>query len=107
MSTTVTDAPDASRYEIRVDGELAGIAEYRLSGGTITFHHTQVESEYEGRGLARTMVTHALDEARVRGLAVVPQCPFVRMVVARSPREYLDLVPADARVRLDLPSDVP
>ncbi len=48
-----------------------------------------------------TLVRAALDTTRTRGLAVRPDCPFVRAYVARHP-EYLDLVPEDLRPRLGL-----
>jgi len=102
MSITVVDAPDASRFEIAVDGTLAGFAEYRLEGRVMAFTHTETLPELAGQGLARTLVTTALGEARARGLAVLPFCPYVRSVVARDPGRWLDLVPADARDRLGL-----
>lgn len=43
----------------------------------------------------------ALDDARERGLAVLPFCPFVRAHIQRH-REYADLVPAARRGEFDL-----
>ena len=101
MTTTVADAPDASRYEIHVDGELAGFAEYRLEDGLIAFTHTEVADAFEGRGLAGELVTYALGDARTRGLAVHPFCPYVRSFIAKHP-EHLDLVPEAERAHFDL-----
>ena len=99
---TVLDVPDWSRFEIHVDGRLAGFAQYRLKdAGLIVFTHTEIDDAFEGRGLGSTLVRAALDTARSRGLAVRPDCPFVRAYVARHP-EYLDLVPVDLRARLGL-----
>ena len=39
--------------------------------------------------------------ARERGLAVHPDCPFVRGWIAKHP-EYVDLVPADEHARYGL-----
>ena len=36
-ATTVTDVPDQHRYEIRLDGELAGFAIYHRRGGRAYF----------------------------------------------------------------------
>lgn len=41
------------------------------------FHHTVVGEEFGGRGLAGVLVSRALDEARDRGLRVVPVCSYV------------------------------
>jgi GCN5-related N-acetyl-transferase len=48
----VVDAPDAARFEVRVDGELAGFVEYRRRPGVIAFVHTEIEPGFEGHGVA-------------------------------------------------------
>lgn len=87
----VADQPDASRYVVTVDGELAGVAEYRLAGGRIDLFHTEVEERLRGRGVGSRLVAGALDDARDRGLSVVPTCPFVGAYIDRHPA-YADLV---------------
>ena len=49
-----------------------------------------------GQGLGGVLVRAALDRARERGLAVLPQCPFVRGWIAKHP-DYADLVRSRAR----------
>jgi uncharacterized protein len=99
----VVDVDARHRYEIRVDGETAGYAEYhRRSGGeTISFTHTVVDDAHAGQGLAGRLARAALDDARARGLAVLPYCPFVRGWIAKHP-DYVDLVPADRRGEFEL-----
>ncbi|NJP26207.1 N-acetyltransferase [Microbispora sp. SCL1-1] len=97
----VADNPEASRFEITVDGALAGFAEYRLSGPRISFTHTEIDPAFGGRGLGSTLVKAALDAARDAGLSVLPFCPFVQRYIERHP-DYLDLVPADQRARFSL-----
>jgi uncharacterized protein len=87
----VRDAPDRSRFEITVDGELAGFAEYRSRPGRIVFTHTEVDDPYQGHGLAGKLVRAALDRARRLGLEVTPLCPYVADYIRRHP-EYADLV---------------
>lgn len=101
MTTTVADAPDASRYEIHLDDELAGFAEYELSEGLIAFTHTEVGDEFAGQGLAGELVGFALADARTRGLAVHPFCPYVRSYIAKHP-DLVDLVPEVDRPRFRL-----
>ena len=98
---SVVDVPESSRFEIHVEGRPAGFAQYRLTDGLVVFTHTEIDDAFGGRGLGSTLVRTALDTARTRGLAVRPDCPFVRAYVARHP-EYLDLVPAELRPRLGL-----
>jgi len=84
---TITDAPDASRYEARLDGELAGILEYVVKRNRIALAHTEVLPAFEGRGIAGRLAKFALDDARLRGLGVIVMCPFVRAYVERHPEE--------------------
>jgi predicted GNAT family acetyltransferase len=98
---SVADNPAASRYELRVDGELAGFINYQLRGETISLIHTEVNPGFEGGGLAGRLARYALDDARKRQLAVLPFCPYVRSWIKRHP-EYADLVPQDRRAEFDL-----
>ena len=49
------------------------------------------------RGLAGRLVAETLDDARRRGLGVLPHCPFVRSYIDTHLAQYLDLVPPDRR----------
>lgn len=91
MDVSVTDNADASRFEARVDGALAGFAAYRTAGSTIVFTHTEVEPEHGGQGVGGLLVRQALDDVRGRHLRVRPLCPFVRSYIERHPA-YRDLL---------------
>lgn len=95
LDLTVRDAPEQHRYEAWDAGTLAGFAEYRLEPSTIVFVHTEVDPAFEGRGIASGLATFALDDARRRGLTVVPLCPFFAAFIRRHP-EYADLVAPSA-----------
>jgi predicted GNAT family acetyltransferase len=97
----VADVPGRSRFEVRVDGELAGFTEYRRHPGVIAFVHTEIDPGFEGRGLASVLVRIALSAARSEDLSVLPFCPFVRGYIAGH-SEFLDLVPEDMRPRFRL-----
>jgi uncharacterized protein len=87
----VQDNPEELRYELRLDGKLAGEIRYRRQPGSVVLVHTDVEPSLEGRGLGAVLVRGALDDIRSRGERVVPFCPFVRAYIRRHP-EYADLV---------------
>lgn len=87
----IVDRPDRKRYEISVDGALAGVATYQLGGGRITFIHTEIDRSFAGRGLGSRLAAHVLDEARARNLRVRPLCPFIKRYIGSHP-EYLALV---------------
>jgi predicted GNAT family acetyltransferase len=101
----VVDEPGRQRFEIRVDGKLAGFTEYRRSPGLIAFIHTLIDPRFEGQGLGTRLVTEALRKVRSDGLAVLPFCPFVRDFIASHPSDYLDLVPDVYRSEFGLPAD--
>jgi predicted GNAT family acetyltransferase len=104
MAVTVEDDRRDERYEVRVDDQLAGVAEYRRRPSLIAFVHTQIDPRFEGQGLAGRLVAAALDDARAAELAVLPFCPFVRGYIERHPA-YRDLVPAAQRAAFGLPAD--
>jgi predicted GNAT family acetyltransferase len=103
VTATVRDNPAESRYQIYEDEQLAGFSAYKLTRDKITFTHTEIDPAYGGRGLAKQLVTAELDDARRRGLAVLPVCPYVRKVIAPHADTELDLVPHEARERFGLP----
>jgi predicted GNAT family acetyltransferase len=100
-TVTIDDNAERERYEIRVAGELAGFAQYQAGPGQIAFVHTEIGDRFEGQGLGGGLIAFVLEEARERGLAVLPFCPFVRGYIQRH-REYADLVPADRRAEFEL-----
>ncbi|MDY5784976.1 MULTISPECIES: GNAT family N-acetyltransferase [unclassified Corynebacterium] len=82
---------DASQYELRIDGNVAGFATYRDRDGSRILPHTVVEEQYQGKGLSKPLIKFALDDIRAAGLKVVPACPAVAGYIAKNP-EYKDLV---------------
>ena len=88
----VTNHRDVMRYEARLDGELAGFAEYQLTDELIVFTHTEVDPRFEGQGVGSALARFALDEVRDAGdRKVMPLCPFIKGWIARH-REYVPLV---------------
>ena len=86
----VTHQPDSHRFEVNADGYVA-VLEYVLTGQVITFTHTGVPGELEGRGIGSALVRTGLDYARAQSLKVVPLCSFVASYIQRKP-EYQDLL---------------
>ena len=89
---TVVHRPEERRYELLAGGERAGELVYRDRGDdVIALLHTEVEPKLQHRGLGSALVGCALDDARARGLRIVPLCPFVAQYVKRHP-EYSAIV---------------
>lgn len=87
---TVTDNAARSRYELAV-GDAIAFIEHVGEGDAVAFVHTEVPEAMEGKGVGSRLVKGALEDARRRGLKVVPRCPFVREYIVRHP-EYRDIV---------------
>jgi predicted GNAT family acetyltransferase len=96
----IDDNPKEHRYEALVDDKLAGFIQYRLQDERVTMVHTEVEPAHEGQGVGSELAKAALEDARERGLKVVPLCPFIARYVRRQPELYLDLVPESLREKV-------
>jgi predicted GNAT family acetyltransferase len=82
----VTRNDERHRYEVTLDGALAGYAEYELTSSTITFTHTVVDPAHEGQGVGSVLVRGALDDAISRGERRVKiVCPFIRAWIEKHP----------------------
>ena len=81
----VVDVPEKSRYELRLDGRLIGLAAYRRRDGRIAFTHTEVDESCQGCGFGSRLAAAALDDARRKGLRVLPLCPFMAHYVELHP----------------------
>jgi hypothetical protein len=52
VPTTVADNPSERRFEIRVDGKVAGFSEYRPAGENLIVSHTEIDQGHKVRALA-------------------------------------------------------
>jgi predicted GNAT family acetyltransferase len=82
---------DDQQFEAEVAGGTALIAYSTGDDGTITFHHTEVPEESEGKGVARALAVKALQYARDNELKVVPECEYVASYVKKH-KEWNDIL---------------
>jgi len=75
---------EAGRFEIHQDDALAFL-QYQRTADSVVMVHTEVPKALAGRGLASLLAKTALDWARVEGLRVVANCPFVREYIRKHP----------------------
>ena len=88
MSTEVRRNDERDRYELVVDGELVGVADYVVNGDVVVLPHTEIDPARRGHGLGAVLVQAVLDDVRAQARTVIPTCWYVR--------EYLDLHPDQA-----------
>jgi predicted GNAT family acetyltransferase len=82
--------PQASRFEVRIDEQLAR-CDYRMDGEVMQIFHTEVPPALEGRGIGAALVRAALEHAEAHGMRIRPRCSFVSAYLARHP-QYRNLV---------------
>ena len=91
MAVTVQDNPARRRFELLIDGEVGGFADYRVRDGAVVVVHSEVDPAHRGKGLGGILAARTLDTLRERGEKAVPACPFFAKYVAEHP-EYDDIV---------------
>lgn len=87
----VVDQSELHRYEIRVDGEVAGFVRYIRHPDRLDLVHTEIGPAFEGRGLAAKLVAGVLADVRATGGRIVPSCPYVAAYLRKHP-DQADLV---------------
>ena len=76
---------DRCRYELVIEGEIVGIAEYRVEGELVVFPHTEIAPTRRGHGLGARLVQYALDDVRATNRRVRPECRYVAEFIAEHP----------------------
>ncbi len=74
-------------YELRVDGDSAGLLVYELAGSRRVFTHTFIKDGYGGRGLSKRLMRDALDDLRAQHRRITVFCPILEAFIAANP-EY-------------------
>ncbi len=92
MDVQVANNAEHQRYEARVDGALAAVADYIRTQELVAFTHTEVLAAFEGRGVGAQLVKAALADVPASHRLVLPVCPFVGGYLQRHPEDYADLV---------------
>ncbi len=87
----LTDNTARRRFEMAVEGAVAYVEYAPRAGGTLELIHTEVPQSLSGRGVGSRLAEAVLQQARQRGIGVVPTCEFIAAYVERHP-EFRDLV---------------
>lgn len=91
---------EAHRYELAIGGQIA-IVTYNLSDPNLMITETLVPEALEGQGIASRLARHVIDDARGRGLLILPVCPFFSAYLQKHP-EHADVVHPTYRTILGL-----
>ncbi|BCK58715.1 GNAT family N-acetyltransferase [Nocardia wallacei] len=85
VTTTVVRNEAQHRYEVWYGDKLAGFTEYRERDEDTIFIHTEIDSEFGGKGLGSTLARKAIEDVVARGGAIVPRCPFIKSWLDKHP----------------------
>lgn len=77
------------RFEVQMENKVSFV-EYNLFNNGINYTHTEVPSEFEGKGIGSALAKFVLDYAVENHLKVMPLCPFIRGYIDRHP-EYASI----------------
>jgi predicted GNAT family acetyltransferase len=92
MPTEVVNDASMNRYELLVDGDAVGFADYQLRDNTIVFTHTEIDPARRERGMGGELARGALNLVRAEtDYRVVASCPFMSAWIAGHP-DYQDLL---------------
>lgn len=78
MSTEFSNETDASRYVMRIDGELVGVLDYSVLGSSISLTRAFTVPAQRGHGYAADLVAYAVDDIEsTSDRRIVPMCWYV------------------------------
>ena len=90
MPDRIVNNRERGRFETEVEGHLA-VLDYIVEGEVVRMTHVGVPEAVGGRGIAGDLTRTALDWVRREGLAVRPECPYVKAWIEKHP-DHSDLV---------------
>lgn len=77
-----------ARFYIKIDGVKAAILDYVYAGNDkFIIEHTEVYSDYEGKGLGKLLVAEAVKYAQENQYKIIPLCPFAKSEFQKN-KEY-------------------
>lgn len=81
-----------ARFYIEENGERIAVMEYVYAGeDKFIIEHTEVNEQYEGKGLGKMLVEAAVKYAREQLMKIIPLCPYANAVFKRKV-EYEDVL---------------
>ncbi|MCG2793972.1 MAG: N-acetyltransferase [Weeksellaceae bacterium] len=68
-----------------IDGAKAGLMTYSWAGeNQFIINHTEVEPQFNGKGVGKEMLYKAVEFARENNLKIVPLCPFAKAMFQKT-----------------------
>ena len=72
-------------YFVEVDGKRVAEMTYSKAGSDrIIIDHTEVDDSMRGTGLGKRLVLQAVEDARKKGISIIPLCAYAKSVFDRN-----------------------
>lgn len=91
MDAKVQENRQLNRFELPISQGLVAAAYYRVEDDRIVLFHTEVPSEYAGRGIGSRLAQGIFDLLRTSGRKAILRCPFMSRFFANH-LDYLDVI---------------
>lgn len=91
MDAKVRENRELNRFELPISSSLIAAAYYRLEGNSIVLFHTEVPSEFVGRGIRSNLAQGIFDLLRRSGRKAILRCPFMSRFFANH-LDYMDVI---------------
>jgi len=90
-SIVVAEDVDASRFELKRNGEVLSFATYRAHDANLIVPHVETAPQHQGNGYAAQLMEGLLATIRSSGRTITPLCPFAASHIRSNP-QHRDLV---------------
>ncbi len=81
------EAGNKGEFFVEENERQIALMTYEKSGDDIiTIDHTEVDSNFRGKGLGEDLVTAGVKFARENNLRIVPTCRFAKKVIDETPQ---------------------
>jgi len=91
MADEITDNVAMKRYELPIADDAVAVTYYSIEDGRVVLRHTEVPSEYGGRGIGSRLAHAVFEMLKAEGQRVIAKCPFMASYAARYP-EYASML---------------
>lgn len=93
VTITLEDNGSKGRYVATLPGtsDEAEMTFSRANDQLIIVDHTGVPDSMAGKGIAKALAFHVIDEARAKGFKIIPLCPFLKAQSDKHP-EWSDVI---------------
>ena len=82
MEIQRTEVEDKGKFFIEENDRQIALMTYKKTGdGVITIDHTEVDSNFRGKGLGEDLVEASVKYARENRLKIIPTCIFAKKLI--------------------------